>query len=47
MLRLERLLKLGVWISSSVRRIVLHLSLAFAYRGDWMRVARRVGAATA
>jgi Transposase DDE domain group 1 len=43
----ERLLKLGVWVESSVRRIVLHLPRAFAYRGDWMRIARRVGAAPA
>jgi hypothetical protein len=43
----ERLLKLGVWVESSVRRIVLHLPLAFAYRSDWMRIARRVGAAPA
>ena len=43
----ERLLKLGVWIERSVRRIVLHLPLAFAYRTDWLRIARAVGAAPA
>jgi hypothetical protein len=43
----ERLLKLGVWVESSVRRIVLHLPLSFVYRNDWMRIARRVGAAPA
>ena len=43
----ERLLKLGVWVDSSVRRIVLHLPLTFAYRSDWMRIARRLGAAPA
>jgi hypothetical protein len=43
----ERLLKLGVWVESSVRRIVLHLPLSFVYRNDWLRIARRVGAAPA
>jgi hypothetical protein len=43
----ERLLKLGVWVESSVRRIVLHLPLSFVHRNDWLRIARRVGAAPA
>lgn len=43
----ERLLKLGVWVEISVRRIVLHLPLSFVYRSDWLRIARRVGAAPA
>jgi hypothetical protein len=43
----ERLLKLGVWVESSVRRIVLHLPLSFVYQSDWLRIARRVGAAPA
>jgi hypothetical protein len=43
----ERLLKLGVWVESSVRRIVLHLPLSFAYRDEWLRIARSVGAAPA
>jgi hypothetical protein len=43
----ERLLKLGVWVERSVRRIVLHLPDAFAYRKDWLRIARSVGAVPA
>jgi hypothetical protein len=43
----ERLLKLGVWVERSVRRVVLHLPLTFAYRTDWLRIARSVGAVPA
>ncbi len=43
----ERLLKLGVWVERSVRRIVLHLPVSFAYRSDWLRIARSVGAVPA
>jgi len=43
----ERLLKLGVWVERSVRRIVLHLPVSFAYRTDWLRIARSVGASLA
>jgi Transposase DDE domain group 1 len=43
----ERLLKLGVWVQRSVRRIVLHLPVSFAYRDDWLRIARSVGASLA
>ncbi len=43
----ERLLKLGVWVERSVRRIVLHLPVSFAYRNDWLRIARAVGASLA
>jgi Transposase DDE domain group 1 len=43
----ERLLKLGVWVQRSVRRIVLHLPVSFAYRNDWLRIARSVGASLA
>jgi len=39
-----RLLKLGVWIESSVRRIVLHLPVSTPYADDWRRIARAVGA---
>jgi hypothetical protein len=42
----ERLLKLGVWVSASVRRIVLHLPHSAPWRLDWCRIARRLGAAT-
>jgi len=43
----ERLLKLGVWVERSVRRIVLHLPVAFPYRREWSRIARVLGAAPA
>jgi len=39
-----RLLKLGVWIEESVRRIVLHLPMSTPYADDWRRIARSVGA---
>lgn len=41
----ERLLKLGVWVQRSVRRIVLHLPQYAPWRSDWCRVARCLGAA--
>jgi hypothetical protein len=40
----EQLLKLGAWIETSVRRIVLHLPESFAYRSEWQRIARSLGA---
>lgn len=39
-----RLLKLGAWIESSVRRIVLHLPVSTPYANDWQRIARALGA---
>ncbi len=39
-----RLLKLGVWIESSVRRIVMHLPMSTPFADDWRRIARSVGA---
>ena len=42
----ERLLKLGVWVTCSVRRIVLHLPQSTPWRSDWGRIARRLGATT-
>jgi hypothetical protein len=39
-----RLLKLGAWIESSVRRVVLHLPVTTAYAYEWKRIARSVGA---
>lgn len=39
-----RLFKLGAWIESSVRRIVLHLPVSTPYASDWRRIARAVGA---
>ena len=40
----ERLLKLGVWVQHSVRRIVLHLPQYAPWRSDWCRIARTLGA---
>lgn len=40
----ERLLKLGVWIMCSVRRVVLHLPQSAPWYADWRRIALRVGA---
>lgn len=40
-----RLLKLGAWVESSVRRIVLHLPVSTPYANDWQRIARALGAA--
>lgn len=40
----QRLLKLGVWIESSVRRLVLHLPTNTPYADDWRHIARAVGA---
>ena len=39
-----RLLKLGVWVESSLRRIVLHLPMSTPYVNDWRRIAVSVGA---
>ncbi|MGZ5171701.1 MAG: IS1380 family transposase [Burkholderiales bacterium] len=41
----ERLLKLGVWVERSVRRIVLHLPQHAPWQSEWCRVARNLGAA--
>lgn len=43
----DRLLELGAWVERSARRIVLHLPQSFAYRDDWLRIARSVGAVPA
>lgn len=40
----ERLLKLGAWVETSVRRIVLHLPSSFGWLHDWRRIAIAVGA---
>ncbi len=42
----ERLIKLGAWIQSSTRRIVLHLPQDAPWRGEWLRVARALQATT-
>ena len=39
-----RLLKLGAWIESSVRRIVIHLPVGTPFADDWRRIACSVGA---
>lgn len=43
----EHLVKLGAWVESSVRRIVLHLPATCAHRHDWQTIARQLGAAPA
>jgi hypothetical protein len=40
----ERLVKLAVWVERSVRRIVLHLPQAFAWRDSWSQLAHALGA---
>lgn len=35
----EHLMKLGAWLESSVRRIVLHLPATCLYRNDWQIIA--------
>ncbi len=40
----ERLFKLGVWMTRSVRRVVLHLPQNTPWRSDWCLIARRLGA---
>ena len=39
-----RLLKLGAWVESSVRRVVIHLPISTPFADDWRRIARSVGA---
>jgi len=41
----ERLLKLGVWLERSVRRVVLHLPDSAPWRCEWHHIARSLGAA--
>jgi len=41
------LLKLGAWVESSVRRIVLHLPATCLHRNDWQIIAGSLGAAPA
>lgn len=43
----EHLMKLGAWLESSVRRIVLHLPATCLHRNDWQIIARSLGAAPA
>jgi hypothetical protein len=43
----EQLLKLGAWVQSSVRRIVLHLPASFPHFHDWQLIAQALGAAPA
>ena len=39
-----RLLKIGVWIKRTVRRVVMHLPDSFPWKADWCHIARRLGA---
>jgi len=43
----EQLVKLGAWVHSSARRIVLHLPASFPNFQDWQIIARALGAAPA
>ena len=43
----EHLLKLGAWVHSSARRIVLHLPATCLHRNDWLSIANALGAAPA
>lgn len=43
----DRLLKLGAWIETSVRRIVVHLPQGALHRCEWQRIARSLGAVPA
>ena len=43
----DRLIKLGAWIETSVRRIVLHLPKSVPHRCEWQRIARSLGAVPA
>lgn len=43
----DRLLKLGAWIETSVRRIVVHLPKGVLHRCEWQRIARSLGAVPA
>jgi len=43
----EQLMKLGAWVHSSVRRIVLHLPATCVHRHDWLNIASALGAAPA
>jgi hypothetical protein len=40
-------MKLGAWVESSVRRIVLHLPATCLHRNEWQIIARNLGAAPA
>jgi hypothetical protein len=40
----ERLLKLGVWLERSVRRVVVHFPTAFPWRREWGQLAGALGA---
>ena len=43
----EHLMKLGAWVESTVRRIVLHLPATCLHRNDWQIIAKTLGAAPA
>lgn len=43
----DRLIKLGAWIETSARRIVVHLPKSAPHRPEWQQIARALGAAPA
>ena len=40
----ERVLKVAVWVTRSVRRIVLHFPTSFPWQSEWWQIACAVGA---
>jgi hypothetical protein len=40
----DRLVKLGVWLERSVRRVVVHVPAAFPWRREWGQLAIALGA---
>ena len=40
----ERLLKVAVWVTRSVRRIVLHFPTSFPWQPEWRQIACAIGA---
>ena len=39
-----RLIKIGAWVESSSRRIVIHLPVSMPYMYEWRRIAKAIGA---
>jgi len=40
----ERLLKIGVWVQNTTRRVLLHLPDSMPWQSEWYRIARAMGA---
>lgn len=39
----ERLLKIGVWVQSTTRRVLLHLPDSMPWQREWYKIARAMG----